>query len=221
MKEVVIDWIGHNATNHPDKLATVELPSGRRHTYAEMHDRVARIAGWLKGLGIERGDRVGVLVLNSTDTLDIIFATWRIGAVHLALNFRLTPSEFDYIIGNAEPRVLIHDRELRETVDGLSVLIEYVVETEGQGGDSEFETCVSDASLIPEMVELEPEDQCMLMYSSGTTGLPKGVVMTHGMMLWANINAAPSFDFGKDMVSLAVMPLFHIGGLQVFSYPAL
>jgi fatty-acyl-CoA synthase len=220
MQEMVIDWIGHNAANRPDELATVELPSGRRQTYADMHERVGRIAGYLASLGIERGDRVGLLALNSTDALDIIFATWRIGAVHLALNFRLTPGELDYIIGNAEPKLLIHDRELRSTVEGLSVEIEHLVETEGQGGESDFESRIVDASSIRHMVELEPEEQCMLMYSSGTTGLPKGVIMTHGMMLWASINASSSLECGQDMVSLAVMPLFHIGGLQVFSCPA-
>jgi fatty-acyl-CoA synthase len=221
MQEIVIDWIGHSAANHPDKPATVELPSGRRQSYAEMHERVGRIAGWLKLLGVERGDRVGLLALNSTDALDIIFATWRIGAVHLALNFRLTPGELDYIIGNAEPKVLIHDRELGSTVAALSVSIEHVVETEGQGAESDFESRIVDVSPIRRMVELEPDDQCMLMYSSGTTGLPKGVIMTHGMMLWASINASSGLECSQDMVSLAVMPLFHIGGLQVFSCPAL
>ena len=221
MQGMIIDWIAHNALNLPNKTATIELPSGREETYAQMHDRVGRIADWLKGLGVERGDRVGVLALNSIDTLDIIFATWRIGAVHLALNFRLTPSELDYIIGDAEPKVLIADVELAESVSALSVEIEHIIETDGLGGDTDFEARTRDAEPITEMVELEPEDQCMLMYSSGTTGLPKGVIITCGMMLWAQVNAGAAMGCTQDMVSLAVMPLFHIGGLQVFTCPAL
>ena len=221
MHGIIVDWIGHNAANQPDKTATVELPSGRRQTYAQMHERVGRIAGWLKELGIQRGDRVGVLAPNSSDMLDIIFATWRIGAVHLALNFRLTPSELDYIIGNAEPELLIFDQQLSDTVSALTVSINHLVDTEGQGGDSDFEAHIRTATPIAEMVDLEPEDQCMLMYSSGTTGLPKGVIITHGMMLWANVNAGTAWQCSENMVSLAVMPLFHIGGLQVFSCPAL
>ena len=112
-----------------------------------MHDRVGRIAGWLTELGVKKGDRVGVLALNSIDTLDIIFATWRIGAVHLALNFRLTPPELDYIIGNAEPKVLIFDLELSATVEALTVSIEHMVEMDGQGGDTDFESRCRDASL--------------------------------------------------------------------------
>ena len=189
MQGMIVDWIAHNAVNLPQKTATVELPSGRRQTYAQMHDRVGRVAGWLKSLGVNPGDRVGVLALNSSDTMDIIFATWRIGAVHLALNFRLTPSELDYIIGNAEPGVLIYDQALTSTVEQLTVSIEHLVDTDGQGGSSAFEAAIARAPAVEKMVALEPDDQCMLMYSSGTTGLPKGVIINHRMMLWAQFNA--------------------------------
>ncbi len=221
MQGIVVDCIAHTAARSDDRTASIELPSGRRRRYGEMHERVGRIAGWLRSLGVERGDRVGVLALNSTDILDLVFATWRIGAVHLALNFRLTPGELDYIIGNAEPRVLIHDRELGKVVDALETRVEHVFESEGQGADSPLEQGLGDAPAIESMVELEPDDPCMLMYSSGTTGRPKGVIMTHRMMLFANVNAASEMRCGPDMVSLAVMPLFHIGGLQLFSLPAL
>jgi fatty-acyl-CoA synthase len=221
MQGMIVDWIGFHAANTPESVATIELPSRRTQTYGQLHDRIGRVADWLKSLGVERGDRVGVLALNSADTMDIIFATWRIGAVHLALNFRLTASELDFIIGNAEPSVLIYDRELESTVHELTVAVEHVVETAGTGEASEFEAAIADRQPVLQMVELEPEDQCMLMYSSGTTGLPKGVIITHGMMLWAQYNASSSMHCSSDMVSLAVMPLFHIGGLQVFTCPAL
>jgi len=221
MQGMIIDWISHNAINQPEKTATIELPSGRRQTYREMDDRVGRIATWLSELGVGPGDRVGVLALNSVDAIDIIFATWRLGAVHLALNFRLTPPELDYIIGNAEPDVVIYDRELQSTLDGLTVEILHAIETEGQGADSDFERRTAAAEPRRDRVELEPEDQCMLMYSSGTTGQPKGVIITHGMMLWANINMAGPFEGSQDMVSFTVMPLFHIGAIQVFSFPAI
>ena len=86
----VYDWIAHHAHTTPARTATVDLASGRRHDYAAMQDRVSRIAAFLAEAGVGKGDRVGLIALNSSDILDIIFATWRIGAVHLALNFRLT-----------------------------------------------------------------------------------------------------------------------------------
>jgi len=221
MHGMIVDWIGFNAHNTPDRTATVELPSGRTQTYGQMNDRVGRVAQWLQSIGVKKDDRVGVLALNSADTMDIIFATWRIGAIHLALNFRLTPSELDYIIGNAEPKVLIYDHDLRPTVDALTVNVDHVIGTSGVGDESEFESVIADRDRVTDMVELTPDDQCMLMYSSGTTGLPKGVIITHGMMLWAQYNASATMYCSKDMVSLAAMPLFHIGGLQVFTCPAL
>ncbi len=221
MQGMIVDWIARNADYLPEKTATVELPSGRRQSYREMHRRVGRIARWLVSLGVGKGDRVGVLALNSADTLDILFATWRIGAVHLALNFRLTPGELDYIIGNAEPEVLIFDQSLAQTVEALTVEVPHRVDLEGQGGPSGFEAAIAGREPILEMVPLEPEELCMLMYSSGTTGLPKGVMINYRMLLWAQFNAGPSMKCTMDMVSFTVMPLFHIGGLQVFTFPAL
>ena len=110
MTDIVIDWVAHHALASPTKVATIDLASGRRQNYAEMHDRVGRIAHFLRNAGVEKGDRVGLIALNSSDVLDIIFATWRIGAVHLALNFRLTPPELAFILGDADPKLVIADQ---------------------------------------------------------------------------------------------------------------
>lgn len=216
----VIDWIGWNADNTPNALATIDLASNRQATYAAMHDRVGRIAAWLIELGVEPGDRVGVLALNSTDTLDIVFATWRIGAVHLALNFRLTGPELDFIIGNAEPRVVIYDRDFTATVDAITASVPHWVETDGVGGESDFESRTAAATPLLEGTEKHPDDLCMLMYSSGTTGQPKGVQITHGNLLFSNVNALGA-GVSQSTVNLTVMPLFHIGGLNVFAAPTL
>ena len=74
---MVVDWLGYNAGLKPNQTALIELPSGRRQSYVEAHERVGRVATWLSSLGVGPGDRVGVLALNSMDTLDIVFATWR------------------------------------------------------------------------------------------------------------------------------------------------
>ena len=87
---LVHDWIAEHAFRTPGKLATIDLHSGRRHSYAKMHARVAGLAGHMHSLGIAQGDRVGLLAMNSSDFLDAMFACWRIGAVCTTLNFRLT-----------------------------------------------------------------------------------------------------------------------------------
>ena len=98
------DWIAHFGRRTPDKAAVVDLASGRRFTYAQFDARISRLAGHLRDrLGIARGDRVAVLALNTTDTLEVQFACGRLGAVFLPLNTRLTVPELQYIVGDAAP----------------------------------------------------------------------------------------------------------------------
>jgi fatty-acyl-CoA synthase len=106
------DWIAENAWRTPDKLATIDLHSGRRHSYAQMHERVARIAGHLTSLGVVKGDRVAMLSMNSSDFLDILFAVWRIGAVLTPLNFRLTAHELSYMVNDSGAKLLFYDLDL-------------------------------------------------------------------------------------------------------------
>jgi len=223
MTDTVIDWVAHHAISSPEKTATIDLASGRRHSYAQMNDRVGRIAGFLRGAGVEKGDRVGLIAMNSSDVLDIIFATWRIGAVHLALNFRLTAPELAFIVGDAAPKIVIADIVFAEIVNVLKSDTPGVrwVETDGLGGDTEFENAITTAEIIENIEAMVPGKQAMLMYSSGTTGRPKGVVLTHSNMLAAVINEAINFEADRNTVSYAVMPLFHIGAMMGFSVPAM
>lgn len=218
-----VDWVGHHAAATPNKTAMVELPGHRTHSYAKMHDRVARLSGMLQENGIQKGDRVAFLTLNSIDTLEIIFACWRVGAVCLALNFRLTPPELKFILDNSETDMVIVDTPFMGLAEALKPItgVKHWIETNGMGGDSPYETALANATPIYDMVPQDMEDQCMLMYSSGTTGTPKGVIITHGML---NFTAAGGSGPGRstaDGVSLSNMPLFHIGGLNVTALPSI
>ena len=109
------DWIAHFGRRTPDKTAVVDLASERRFSYAQFDDRISRLAAHLRDrLKVGRGDRVAVLALNTTDTLEVQFACGRIGAVFLPLNTRLTVPELQYIVGDAAPVLMIHDSELAE-----------------------------------------------------------------------------------------------------------
>ena len=223
MTDVVVDWIAHHAKTTPRKTATIDLASGRRQSYANMHDRVGRIATFLREAGVGKGDRVGLIALNSTDILDIIFATWRVGAVHLALNFRLTSAELAFIVGDAAPRIMFVDQAFAALKDALAPQNPDLrwVELDGVGGQTEFEAIIAGSRPVQTMVDLQPHDRAMLMYSSGTTGRPKGVVVTHSMVMAAVINEAINFEVDRNTVSYAVMPLFHIGAMMGFSVPAM
>ena len=222
MTDRLVDWVAHHAKTTPLKVATIDLASGRRHSYADMHDRVGRIAGFLRAAGVKKGDRVGLIAMNSTDILDIIFATWRIGATHLALNFRLTSAELAFIVGDASPRLIFVDQAFAGLKDALAPQNPDLrwVELDGVGGETEFEAAIGAAVPVETMVGQDPADRAMLMYSSGTTGRPKGVVISHAMVLAAVMNEAINFEADRNTVSYAVMPLFHIGAMMGFSVPA-
>src|SRR5882757_11103025 len=110
------DWIAHYARRTPTKIAVIDLAGERRLSYKDLDDRIARLARFPRDqLAVARGDRVAILALNTTDTLELQFACGRLGAVFVPLNTRLTVPELQFIVGDAAPRVLIHDGDLAET----------------------------------------------------------------------------------------------------------
>ena len=109
------DWIAHHAGMRGSHTALIDLASQRRFTYAQMHERVARCATAMKARGVGRGDRVCVLAANSTDMVETQFAAFRLGAIWVPLNVRLTVHELEFIVGDAEPKLLIHDIDFATT----------------------------------------------------------------------------------------------------------
>lgn len=223
MAILVNDWVRHHAKAKSESLAMVDLASGREFTYGQMHDRVGRVAAMLKDKGIKPGDRVAFLMLNSSDLMEVIFGCWRLGAVCLALNFRLTPHELTYILNNAETSALMYDHAFAPVAEALksSTNIDHYIGSDCMGGDSEYEAGLAAVTPILDMHAQSYEDQCMLMYSSGTTGTPKGVIITHGMMYFASASGVRAGGVYPDNVTLANMPLFHIGALNVSGSPAI
>lgn len=219
----VIDVVAHHARTTPGRCAMIDLASGRRFSYADMHERVGKLAGYMQSLGVKKGDRVAFMMLNSTDILDICFAAWRLGASVLALNFRLTAPELEFIVNDAGPDVLFYDQDFGPVVDELKTLVTIrdYVELDGVGGPSTFERGIAAAEPTFDREPQAQHDMCMLMYSSGTTGRPKGVIITYDMLFYSAVNGVAPMRATSASVWLSVMPLFHIGGLNVSSLPAI
>jgi len=217
------DWISYHAATTPDKRAMFDLASGRDFSYAQMHDRVAQCAGMLRDKGIQPGDRVAFLCLNTTDVMELVFGCWRVGAIALALNFRLTPPELAFILNDSEATMVLVDAPfapLAEPTKGLTKVKHWIM-TDGVGGDSEYEQGLAAATPDYDYHPQSLEDQCLLMYSSGTTGSPKGVIITHAMLDFTASSAIRLGETGPSDVSLNNMPLFHIGGLNVTALPSI
>ena len=215
------DWIAHFGRRTPDKLAVVDLASGRRFTYAQFDARISRLAAHLRdALGIQRGDRVAVLALNTTDTLEVQFASGRIGAVFLPLNTRLTVPELHYIVGDAAPRLMIHDSDLAEIALSVAKLCK-VDSTLLLGPGGTFEAAIAGAKPLDEIETVTLDDISTIMYTSGTTGQPKGAIITHGMTFWNCVNLGGPSYISPSSVLLTVLPLFHTGGLNCYTNPVL
>jgi len=215
------DWIAHFGRRTPAKIAAVDLGSGRQFSYAEFDARIARLAGHLRDqLKIQRGDRVAVLALNTTDILEIQFACGRLGAVFLPINTRLTVPELHYIIGDAAPRLLIHDGELADAALAVARLCQ-VEATLRLGPDGAYEAAIAAAVPLAHAEIVTLDDISTIMYTSGTTGRPKGAIITHGMTFWNCVNLGGPAAIAPTTVLLTVLPLFHTGGLNCYTNPVL
>jgi fatty-acyl-CoA synthase len=205
------DWIANHAYRTPDKVASVDLFSERSLTYAEMDRRVGRLAQFLsRSLGIERGDRVAILARNSTDIFDLQFACQRLGAIMLPLNWRLAVPELEFIISDASPKVLIFDDFFADSVSALNEagVAPLTVEMHPDGSASEFEYGIGHAKGEVAPVELSHDDIVTILYTSGTTGLPKGAMITYGMNFWNAVNLGLPALVTPKTVHLSILPLF-------------
>ncbi len=211
------DWLARREMLTPNKVALVDTLNGnRRITYREWNRAANRTANFLRErCGIEKGDRVAVLAMNCVEYLDLWFACGKLGAIMQTLNWRLTPRELAGLIADATPRVLVYGPDfaaIAATVRAGS--IEHSVALSGDF--SERDNCPD--TLTPE-VELTWNDPWVICYTGGTTGLPKGAILTHGNITWNSVNTVMSWGLTPDDVTVLNSPLFHTGGLNVFTAP--
>jgi fatty-acyl-CoA synthase len=218
------DWIAHHAANRPHHEAIRDLGSGRTFTYADVDRRIDAMASFLRSLGIGRGDRVAVLAHNGVEFFDIQFACARTGSICVLLNWRLTVPELEFILNDSAPHLLVHDVAFSDAATELQqrCSIAELLTIAGGTTDSAYERALDRWDGTPvTREELTHEDVVTIMYTSGTTGLPKGAMITHGMNFWNCVNLGIPAGVGIDTVHLSVLPLFHTGGLNCYSNPVL
>jgi len=222
------DWLDHHRANRPNKEAIREIPSQRRFSYADLDRRADALAAFCESLHIGRGDRVAILAHNGVEFFDLQFACARTGSIAVLLNWRLTVSELEYILNDSAPKLLIHDIAFTETAQALQGLCKIpnllCIESAAgvQADRNPYEaTLARFVGTRAQRAALTHEDVSTIMYTSGTTGHPKGAMITHGMNFWNCINLGIPAGVGLDTVHLSVLPLFHTGGMNCYSNPVL
>jgi fatty-acyl-CoA synthase len=224
-------WVQRWSDLHPDKPAIIF--EEEQITYAELNQRANKASCWLQSLGIEKGDRVAVMLNNCPEFIELFLACARLGAIFVPLNFRSAPPELDYFLKNCRPRLFVFGREFIDNVKKLDfedtrpqVLLSSVGKALTDTAVLDFigESAVFDGRkpfLSRSLGPTDPEEPQVIMYTSGTTGRPKGAVLSHRKTFFNCLNADIFFKMHFDDIMLVILPLFHSGGLFIQTSPVI
>ena len=209
-------WIERRARVAPDQVALVHATT--RRSYAELAERVGRLSAGLLELGVARGDRVGWLGENHPAFLETLFAVAQLGAVFAPVNHRLPGAAIADVFDDYGVNVVI--------VGDSTATIEIpagvrVVHVRGGTSAGSYEHLIASARANRAETRVDPDDVCIIPHTSGTTGSPKGVMLTHANVTWNVINMLSVADLRSDDVTLALAPLFRTGGMGVNVLPLL
>ena len=215
--------MARRARRTPGRVAVMH--AGDRLTYAQVHDRVTRLAHGLRGLGVRRGDRVAYLGPNHPAFLEALFAAGTLGAILVPLNTRLAVPELARHLADSGTRALIYGAGQAEAAAALRGAVPGIRDVVALGEPASGETgyqgllAAADTADIDEPVSLD--DPCLIMYTSGTTGGAKGATLSHGNITWNALNVVVDADFRQDEIALVVAPLFHTAALNMLCLPTL
>ncbi len=220
------DWLGKRELLTPDRLALVADATGSRYTYRQLNERANRLANALRHtFGIRKGDRVAVLAKNCVEYLDALFATGKLGAILVPLNWRLSVEELAYQLNDCTACVLLVGPEFAATGHALraqtpvAALIAFG--DPRVDGAPQYDDLLAHATDEPVTEEIELDDPHIILYTSGTTGRPKGAVLPHRVLVWNSLNTNVGWELRGDDVSVIHTPLFHTGGINVLTIPLL
>lgn len=224
-------WVQRWADLHPQKCAVIF--KDKKITYFELNERANRASSWLQSLGIEKGDRVATMLNNCPEFIELFLACARLGAIFVPLNFRLAAAELEYLLKNCRPRLFVFGREFADTVKKLdlentrpSVLLSSVGKKQADVDILDYSSALAGFDnqkplLTRSLGPADPEEPQVIMYTSGTTGRPKGAVLSHRKTFFNCLNADIFFKLHFDDIMLVILPLFHSGGLFIQAAPTI
>jgi fatty-acyl-CoA synthase len=209
------DLIARRALLGPDRIALEEQTTGRTLTYAELDRRAAAAASMLRERGVSDGDRVAILCRNRIAFFELLFACAKLGAILVPLNWRMPPAELEQLIADCAPALLIHGAEDAEAASALAGAPPSI------DLDRDYEQALATAGPADLRSHWPADGIWYLLYTSGTTGRPKGVIYTYRMAVANFVNIGTAIDISSSDTTPNFLPLFHTAGINLHSLPTL
>ena len=218
------DWSGRRAILTPKNDAFYDNIEKTNYTYQEMDYRANQLARVLTDMDIRKGDRIAAFSKNRFDLIDLFFACGKIGAILVGLNFRLATPELEYLINKTNPKLITYDPNLAESFSSLRHSCEHreilAMGEKSISGDASTRQLMKKQSHDSiERPQIEYDDASLILFTGGTTGLPKGAVLSHRLIFWNSVNTIVSWSLRADDVQPLLFPLFHTGGWNVLLLP--
>ncbi|WNF38654.1 long-chain fatty acid--CoA ligase [Bacillaceae bacterium IKA-2] len=209
------DWLKKRARITPDRVAVVDGETKEQWTYQNLHERAESIAAYLHGIGVSKGERVALLASNQVCYFDLMFACTKLGAIFVPLNWRLSKKEIQYILSDCEPILIAYHEKFQ-----------FLLPNQFQGVllniDQQFEELVGYNTFSQKIYsDVDEADSLAIIYTGGTTGKPKGVVLTHRSIFFNAVNTIISWNLTCNDTTITYLPMFHTGGLNALSIPLL
>jgi fatty-acyl-CoA synthase len=215
-------WIRRHAEINPSKTALIYNDDVR--SYTEFHSRILKFANGLRSVGARRGDRIGYFGANHPAFFETLFASATIGAMFVQVHFRFTPRDLIHVLNDSGCRILVYDPAASHIIDEVRKDVNvqtYIAADEVSGSADTISSLCANQPAAPLEVAVGLDELCLISYTSGTTGRPKGVMLSHGNLTWNVFNFLSCADYLSDDIVLAAAPLYRMGGLGVSVLPGL
>jgi fatty-acyl-CoA synthase len=208
-------WPARLAELWPNRVAITDPDTGTQYRYTDLHERSSHVAAALAGAGVRQGDRVAAIMHSGVPVLDLLLACGHLGAILVPLNWRLSARELTALIVDVEPRLVFASPEFGDLARAAAGNVS-VIEV-----DERWPAIEGASFTPPPPATVTMADPWLILYTGGTTGVPKGAILTHGSVTWNAINTVVSWGMSERDIGPSFTPMFHTGGLNVFTLPLL